>query len=305
MARSLSLAIEPEKTMPNDRILLVDPFKNLLNAYRMILEEEGFLVQTASHLAGADELFRKSQYAVIITEYIPPVEAIEDMVRWLKNNSPETYIIIVTNTIVDENTYKRLFAAGVDDFILKPYSPEKILVHIKKGLKHKDLIDKIHELESLALLEPITQKIQGPIFKPIFFRKCLRQEIKKARRHHRSFSLLLMQMPDKKEVGDRYDGFYTGLLRILKRYTREEDMVGKNDAGIGIILPETDEIGSKALVQRLLNLIHAHSEFRSDDFLTAYIRTLSFQSFTYPDRFAVPDHLRTVLEELEKERLQQ
>ncbi len=292
--------------MPNERILLVDPFRNLLHAYRMILEEEGFFVQTASNLAKADELFRKNRYAVIITEYIPPAEAVEEMVRWIKMDSPETYTIIVTNTIVDENSYERLFAAGVDDFILKPYSPEKILVHITKGLRHQDLIRKIHGLESLALLEPVTEKIQGLIFKPVFFRKCLRQEIKKARRHHRSFSLLLMHMPDKEEVGDRFDGLYSGLLRILKRYTREEDTVGKNEeTEIGIILPETDQTGSKALIQRLLNLIHAHSEFKSDNFLTAYIKTLSFQSFTYPDQFAVPDHLRTVLEEPEKEHLQQ
>jgi len=291
--------------MANERILLVDPFKNLLHAYRMILEEEGFLVQTASNLAKAAELFRKNRYAVIITEYIPPIEAVEDMVRWIKKDSPETYTIIVTNTLVDENTYERLFAAGVDDFILKPYSPEKILVHITKGLRHKDLIRKIHELESLALLEPVTEKIQGLIFKPVFFRRCLRQEIKKARRHHRSFSLLLMQMPSKEEVGDRFDGLYTGLLRILKRHTREEDMVGKNDTEIGIILPETDEIGSKALIQRLLELIHAHPEFKSDNFLTAHIETLSFRSFTYPHQFAVPEHLRTVLEELEKEHLRQ
>jgi hypothetical protein len=32
--------------MPHHWILLLDPFRNLLNAYRMILEEEKFLVET-------------------------------------------------------------------------------------------------------------------------------------------------------------------------------------------------------------------------------------------------------------------
>ena len=55
--------------MPDNWILLIDPFKNLLNAYRIILEEENYLVETALNLKDACELFKKRQYSVIITEY--------------------------------------------------------------------------------------------------------------------------------------------------------------------------------------------------------------------------------------------
>jgi PleD family two-component response regulator len=289
--------------MPHHRILLIDPFKNLLNAYRIILEEENYLVETSLNLEDAYELFKKRQYSVIITEYIPPFEANDDMIQWVKKNTPETYIIMVTNASVDEKTYEKLFAIGVDDFILKPYSSERILVHVKKGLKQRDLIFKMKELERLSLLEPITKEIQGFIFNAIFFKSCLRQEIKKSKRHHHPFSLLLIQMPAKEEIGDRFDSFYMELVKIVKRYTREEDMVGKNNGEIGILLPETDQIGSQALIQRLLNLIHTHPQFKSDDVLRPHIQTLSFQSFTYPDQFAIPESLKTVLEELDKESL--
>jgi PleD family two-component response regulator len=289
--------------MPNNWILLIDPFKNLLNAYRIILEEENYLAETALNLKDAYELFKKRQYSVIITEYIPPFETTDYMIQWVKKNSPEVYIIMVTNAIVDEKTYEKLFTIGVDDFILKPYSPERILVHVKKGLKQRDLILKMQELERFSLLEPITEKIQAVIFKTIFFKRCLRQEIKKAKRHHHPFSLLLIQMPTKEEIGDRFDSFYMELVKIVKRYTREEDMVGRNNGEIGIILPEIDQIGSQALIQRLLNLIHTHPQFKSDNVLMPYLQTLSFQSFTYPDQFAVPDSLKTVLEEVDKESL--
>jgi PleD family two-component response regulator len=289
--------------MPNNWILLIDPFKNLLNAYRIILEEENYLAETALNLKDAYELFKKRQYSVIITEYCPPFETTDYMIQWVKKNSPEVYIIMVTNAIVDEKTYEKLFTIGVDDFILKPYSPERILVHVKKGLKQRDLILKMQELERFSLLEPITEKIQAVIFKTIFFKRCLRQEIKKAKRHHHPFSLLLIQMPTKEEIGDRFDSFYMELVKIVKRYTREEDMVGRNNGEIGIILPETDQIGSQALIQRLLNLIHTHPQFKSDNVLMPYLQTLSFQSFTYPDQFAVPDSLKTVLEEVDKESL--
>jgi PleD family two-component response regulator len=289
--------------MPNHWILLIDPFKNLLNAYRIILEEENYWVETALNLKDAYQLFEKRQYSVIITEYIPPFEASDDMIQWVKKNTPETYIIMVTNATVDEKTYEKLFAIGVDDFILKPYTPDKILVHVKKGLKQRDLILKMQELERLSLLEPITKEIQGLIFNSVFFKSCLRQEVKKAKRHHHPFSLLLIQMPAKEEIGDRFDSFYMELVKIVKRYTREEDMVGKNNGEIGILLPETDQIGSQALIQRLLNLIHTYPQFKSDDVLKPHIQTLSFQSFTYPDQFAIPESLQAVLEELDKESL--
>lgn len=287
--------------MADNWILLIDPFKNLLNAYRIILEEEEYLVETALNLKEAYELFRRKQYSVIITEYCPPFDTTDYMIQWVKKNNPGTYIIIVTNAIVDEETYKKLFTIGVDDFILKPYSPERILVHVKKGLKQRDLIIKMRELERLSLLEPITEKIQGLIFNTIFFKRCLRQEIKKAKRHHHPFSLLIMPMPNKKKMGDRFDNFYIELVKIVKRHTREEDMVGKNNGSIGIILPETDRIGSQALMERLLELIQAYPQFKSDNVLTPYVQSLSFQSFTYPNQFSIPDSLKTVLEEVDKE----
>ena len=283
--------------MPNHWILLIDPFRNLLNAYRMILEEEKYLVETALKLKDAYELFKIREYSVIITEYVPPFETTDYMIEWVKKKTPETYIIVISNAFIDEKNYEKLFTKGVDDFILKPYSPDKILVHIKKGLKQRDLIIKMKEFEGLSVLEPITKEIQGFIFNAIFLRTCLRQEIKKSKRHHRPFSLLLIQMPTEEKMGDRFYSFYIELVRIVKRYTREEDIVGKNNGEIGIILPETDQNGSQALIKRLLNLIHTDPQFNSDDVLRPYLETLSFQFFTYPDQFAIPESLRTVLED--------
>ena len=282
--------------MSDNRILLVDPFKNLLNAYRIILEDEKYLVETTSSLKDAYELLYEGQYSVIITEYIPPFETTEYMIQWVKEKSAVTYIIMVSNAFVDERSYERLFAIGLDDFILKPYSPDKVLVHIKKGLRQRDLMIKMKEFERLSVLEPVTKEIRGFIFNAIYLKTCLRQEIKKAKRHHRLFSLLLIQMPTEEKMGDRFYNFYVELVRIFRKYTREEDMVGKNNGEIGIILPETDQIGSQALIQRLLNLIHTDPQFSSDDVWKAYAQTLSFQSFTYPDQFAIPESLKAVLE---------
>ncbi len=287
--------------MPHHWILLIDPFKNLLNAYRMILEEEKYQVDTTLNLKDAYEYFKKRQYSVIITEYIPPFEATNDLIQWVKKNSPETNILIVTNSIIDEKTYEKLFVMGVDNIILKPYCPEKILVHIRKGLKQRDLILKIEELERFSLLEPITEKIQNLIFNAFFFKKCLRQEIKKAKRHHHPFSLLLIKIPKKNEIADHFDSFYAELAKIVKRHTREEDIVGKSNGEIGVLLPETDQVGSQALSLRLSNLIKDYPAFKSDNVLKMSAQNLFFQSFTYPNQFKLPQTLSPILEEINRE----
>jgi hypothetical protein len=91
------------------------------------------------------------------------------------------------------------------------------------------------------------------------------------------------------------------LVRIVRKHTREEDMIGKNNGEIGILLPETDRAGSETLLQRLSHIIHEDSQFKSDEILRSSIQAVSFQSFTYPNQFSVPEPLKALLEEVEKE----
>lgn len=287
--------------MSPNSILLIDPFKNLLNAYRMILGEEKYLVETAQNLKEAYELLNTGHYSVIITEYIPPFETTDYLIKWVKKNAPETNIIVVSNAFVDEKTYENLFNIGADDFILKPYSPEKILVHIKKGLELRNLILRMRQLERMNVLEPMTEQDQGVVFNPTFFKKCLRLELKRTKRHQHALSLLLLQLPKVEEIDGPLDRIYMELVRIVRKSTREEDIVGREDGHIGILLPETDETGSKALMERLLKLMEGDPSLKSDKVLKPYVETLSFRSFTYPGQFTLPESLGTFLEEMKKE----
>lgn len=293
--------LQNKLNMQPHRILLIDPFRNLINAYRIILEEEKYFVESALNLEDAYQILKKRQSSVIITEYIPPFETTDYLIQWVKKNTPEVYIIMVTNASIDDKTYEKLFSFGIDDFILKPYSPKRILVHIKKGLKQREMIIHARNLERLSVLEPIAHDLQTTFFNMTFFKRCLRQEIKKAKRHHRPLSLLLLQLPNKDAIGEQYHQFYMDLVRIIKNSTREEDLLGKDNGDIGIILPETDQFGSEALIQRLTNLIRKHPSFKVEKALAMCVQNLNFQSFTYPNQFTLPKTLSTVLEGLDRE----
>lgn len=224
--------------MPENWILLIDPSKNLHPVYRFLLEGEGYQVETAFDLKEASHRISLRTYASVITEYLPPLEEISQMFQRIKEHTPETYILMVTDAIVDGSTYDQLFAIGVDDLIFKPCSPLTILAQIKKGERQRDLFLRKRDLERQAILDPLAKHIQQYIFSPTYLRKCFRQELKKARRHHDSFSLLLVEIPPKDKVGDRFEGFCIELLKMLRRSTRGEDLVGRENGNFEILLPK-------------------------------------------------------------------
>ena len=281
-----------------DRLLIIDPFKNLLDIYRIFLEREKYSVETAASLKEASQKLSLEHYAVLISEFIFPFEETFQMLHWVKEQSPETYIIIVTNAIVNEESYEKLFSIGVDDLILKPYSPEKILVHVKKGFRNRSLLIKKRELEEESLLDPVTQQVHQPIFNLVHFRKCLRQELKRAKRHEHSLSLILTDLSDETMARSERESFTVELIKILRNNTREEDIVGRGNGGFGILLPETDETGSQVLANRLRHLIKSHLPFQGEERLRSTANVISFRTFTYPGKFIIPGSFGSILEEL-------
>jgi GGDEF domain-containing protein len=113
---------------------------------------------------------------------------------------------------------------------------------------------------------------------------------------------LLVEIPAQEKMGDRFEHFCIELAKIFRHNTREEDLVGRENVNFGILLPETDQPGSEAVAKRLSRLIQNHPSFQSDTVLTPFLETFAFQTFTYPETFALPESLMTVLEEVDSQR---
>jgi hypothetical protein len=125
--------------------------------------------------------------------------------------------------------------------------------------------------------------------------------LKKAKRHGHSLSLVLMEVPGEAITRNQPEGHTADLLRILRNNTREEDVVGRGNGGFGLLLPETTEAGSKVLVKRLICLIQNHTPFQIEESLKSMANLVSFQAFTYPEKFKIPDPLSSALEDLSKQ----
>jgi DNA-binding response OmpR family regulator len=287
--------------MPEKSIWIIDPFENVLNVYRIILEEKGFAVYTTVDLDQALQDNSQKIYSIIITEFFFPLGKMCDFIRSVKNSVPETYIIMSTSVLFDDPTYKKMFDTGLDDVLVKPYGPEKLLAHIEKGIIRQKIFIENKMNEKGVDFYPSAQEDQPGVFGPVFFKKLLRQEIKKARRHQNPLSLILLKLPLKEKMGPRFGSFYQELIDLLRKSLREEDLMGRENGNLGIILDKTDEEGSQNLGKRLSKLIQTHPSFQSNRPSNDIINELTFQYYTFPHQANIPEFLTPLLKEMEVE----
>ncbi len=263
--------------MPEKSICIIDPFENVLNVYRMILEEKGFAVCTFAELDQALQSCSSTAYSIIITEFFFPLEKMCHFIRSVKKVVPETYLIMSTSVIIDDPSYKEMFDVGLDDLLVKPYGQEKLMAHIEKGIKRQKIFLENKKNEKGFIFYPAVQEDHPGVFSPAYFKKLIRQEIKKARRHQQPVSLILLKLPSKDRMGTRFGSFYVELIDLLRKSLREEDLMGRENGNLGIILDKTDEAGSQNLGRRLSKLIQTHPSFQSNLSLQDILNELAFQ----------------------------
>lgn len=282
-------------------LLLVDPYKNLLHAYRILFEQEGLSVETAVNLKEAQQRLKDREYALVMAELFLPDPKGLNFWQETKNSHPETCLILMTDAPVDEEGYERIFNSGADDLIIKPFPPEKLLVHVRRGLRQRASILRQKKMGRLALLDPICEARDLVILNPDYFKRCFRRELKRARRHQDPLSLVIIQAKTFDGLeNDGKNGFLAELAQLLSRSTREEDVIGRENGGFGILLYKTGHEGSRVLEQRLSDLIQNYRPFQSER-LQSFVENLQIQSFTYPEQWKVPEPFSRIAGDLNSE----
>jgi diguanylate cyclase (GGDEF)-like protein len=292
--------------MVRDRILVIDEDPNLLTCLKTLLEGRNLEVETAQDRSKALSHLSRKSFSVLITEYLLQHIDTRDIIRQVKTTSPETYVIVVTGAVIDDILHEELVDLGVSDLFIKPSPIDHIIIAVKKAVRTRQMAMRVKRLREQFraartqlqeasegyLLDPLTATTESQIYNDRYLRDRFNRELKRARRHDRYLSLLLLSLTSLEKVkglGPRKtDQYLIEMAKVVRKNTRAEDTVARHHEGFALILPETESKGTESVIQRLKGLIKAHPPFLSDPQFEQLNRLLSFTSYSYPEQPEIP-----------------
>ena len=133
--------------MSKETILVLDKEFHTQFTLKTVLEGEKYIVLAVDSIKRAFQNFQEFEVSSLITEYRIDHSETSEMVRELKKSFPELYVMMLTHENLEEKEYRRTMSSGIDDFFLKPISVEKILIHLKKGLRQRKILIQKKRLE--------------------------------------------------------------------------------------------------------------------------------------------------------------
>ncbi|AGA30845.1 sigma-54-dependent transcriptional regulator [Singulisphaera acidiphila] len=127
------------------RILVVDDTPLIREHLRVILEMDGFEVETASDGRTALACVRERVFHLVITDLrMPDMSGIELLTAVRAEKLP--FGVIVLTGHGDTQVALDVMKAGADDFVTKPYEPDHLRFLVQRILERRRLIDELQQL---------------------------------------------------------------------------------------------------------------------------------------------------------------
>lgn len=125
--------------MAIERTLIVDDETIMRNFLAETLRRKGIEVFTAENGKSALRLLKEKSFDLVITDLNMPDLTGIDVLKAVKQKSPETIVIIITAFGSIENTVEAM-KLGAFNYLIKPFSPDTIEAVLEKAEEHQALI---------------------------------------------------------------------------------------------------------------------------------------------------------------------
>lgn len=144
--------------MAGERVLIVDDENDILELCKRILTARGYKVQTACTGHDALALAQQIHFDLLLTDIkMPEINGLE-IARTLKASDPGVICIAMTGYGTIDMVLEAL-KLGIDEFILKPFTPEELSQTLSKATEKERLRKENFRLRSLIPLFEFNQTL--------------------------------------------------------------------------------------------------------------------------------------------------
>ena len=273
------------------RILVVDDEPAVRHFLEIILNRLGYRVDLAAGGGEALNMVEKKSYDVVLTDLIMPrVDGLQ-VIKGVKEVSPDTEVVVITGYPSSE-TIVAAVRAGAVDYLPKSPDQEHLAVLLEKTLQIRDLRRKARERDfylRMAQMDGLTE-----LFNHRTFYSFLERELSRAKRNEQPVSLLFADLDGFKALNDTHghlfgDRVLRHVAGLLKSRCRGYDIVARYGGDeFAILAPETPKSGGISLGGRILGAMEQPFPGDGRDDLKL---SMSVGVATFPDDAAEPDQL--------------
>jgi DNA-binding NtrC family response regulator len=136
------------------RILVVDDEKSIQEFLRLLLEEGGYEVTTASSMEEGRKTFFEDSFDLVLCDIIMPDGNGLDLLQEMKAHNIRSSVIMMTAYTSTKSAIDAM-KRGAYDYISKPFDVEELKVIVQKALEKTELVD-----ENVYLRRELEQKYQ-------------------------------------------------------------------------------------------------------------------------------------------------
>jgi len=124
------------------RVLVVDDEKNIRESIRRFLDTEDIETVAAENGLSAKRLLQEQVFSAGIVDLrMPGMNGLE-LLRWIREQGPRLPVIMIS-AFGEVQEAVEAMKLGAQDYIVKPFDPEELIVRLKKIVENQKLRDQI------------------------------------------------------------------------------------------------------------------------------------------------------------------
>ena len=266
------------------RIMIVDDDPTICDVIGDSLRPEGYDVSAFGSAEDALNQLESSLFDLVILDLkLPGMDGIEAL-HAIKDKWPDIDVIIMTGYTSVESAVESM-QLGAADYIPKPFTPDHLLVVIRKTLYRRLLEIKARERDLYARLATIDAVTD--VYNHRFFQEILGSEVARAHRYGQVVSLLMADVDDFKKYNDR-NGHQAGdealrrLAAVMVAESRTSDHVARyGGEEFAVVLCQTGKKGAAVYAERVRTTL-SKTEFYNQEKQPAGQLTVSMGLAGYP-----------------------